>query len=91
MQFNLWIGSDNKANYKTWFYFSISGVSVGTTLTFSIMNMNNQVNAHITQVKLYKEGFVPVYKTENNQNWNRIKTPIPPNAVVFCHIITDQN
>ncbi len=29
--------------YKVWFYFSVTGVSPGTALTFNIRNMNNEV------------------------------------------------
>jgi len=31
----------NCGNYRTWFYFSVTGVPEGETLTFSIRNMNN--------------------------------------------------
>lgn len=43
MKFNIWIGSDDNANFKTWFFFSIEGVKPGSFVTFTIMNMNNQV------------------------------------------------
>jgi hypothetical protein len=32
----------DKGHYRTWFYFSVSGVPANTTLTFVMRNMNNQ-------------------------------------------------
>jgi hypothetical protein len=44
IQFNLWLCPDHPKNqYRTWFYFSISGVGKGVTATFNIKNMQNQV------------------------------------------------
>ena len=40
------------------------------------MNMSNQV-------KLFKEGHLPVFRTEKTQEWARIKQPIQSNAVVI--------
>ena len=31
----------NAGNYRTWFYYSVSGVKKGEQLTFSVRNMNN--------------------------------------------------
>lgn len=39
------------------------------------------------QVKLYKEGLLPVFKTYNNPQWTRIKINIPPNGIVALFII----
>lgn len=45
MQFNLWIATDHpKNNYRTWFYFSIKGINKGSTVSFTIKNMQNQVD-----------------------------------------------
>ena len=46
-------------NYRTWFYFSVTGVPEGESLTFTIKNMNNQG-------KLYKSGLKPVFRVLPN-------------------------
>ena len=46
-------------NYRTWFYFSVTGVARGETVIFSMRNMNNQG-------KLYKMGLKPVYRVLPN-------------------------
>ncbi len=63
-------------NYRTWFYYSVSGVPPGETITFSIRNMNNQG-------KLYKMGLKPVYKVVPSEQteWQRI-----PNNVEYDYI-----
>lgn len=44
MKYNVWIGTDHpENNYRTWFYFWVEGVAKGTTLTFNVKNMHNQV------------------------------------------------
>lgn len=45
-QYNIWISADSlpydpKGHYKTWFYFSVSGVEPGKEITFSVRNMSN--------------------------------------------------
>lgn len=59
--FDLWISSDAKPYsdeilYKSWFYFSITGVRPSTTINFTIRNMKNQS-------KLFTAGMRPVFKT----------------------------
>lgn len=45
-QFNIWIATDHpKNNYRTWFHFSISGLSKTGVVCFTIKNMQNQVIA----------------------------------------------
>lgn len=46
----------------------------GSTFSFVIVNMSNQV-------KLFKEGHVPVFKSEEEPRWGRIKTPLQQNGV----------
>ena len=46
-------------NYRTWFYFSVTGVTKGDTVVFSMRNMNNQG-------RLFKLGLKPVYRVLPN-------------------------
>lgn len=44
----MWISQDaapyfEADNYKTWFYFSVTGVPQGEVVTFNFKNLNNQV------------------------------------------------
>lgn len=45
--FDLWVAADgephfkNSEYYKTWFYFSVTGVPQGEQLTFTFKNLNN--------------------------------------------------
>lgn len=46
--YDLWISPDAAPYiqgdyYRTWFYFSVSGVPFGETATFNFKNLNNQV------------------------------------------------
>jgi Cytosolic carboxypeptidase N-terminal domain len=47
--FDLWVASDSEPHfkntdfYRTWFYFSITGVPSGEQLTFTFRNLHNQV------------------------------------------------
>jgi len=36
--------------YRTWFYFSVTGVSQGELLTFTFKNLSNQVSGGIKTV-----------------------------------------
>jgi hypothetical protein len=48
IQYNVWIAVDHVKNqYRTWFHFSIKGLTKGTVVTFNIKNMQNQV--HLSQ------------------------------------------
>jgi hypothetical protein len=55
------------SNYRTWFYFNVTGVPRGETLTFSMRNMNNQG-------RLCKLGLRPAYKVLPNtqKEWKRL-------------------
>ena len=45
IQYELWIGIDHPNNkYRTWFHFSVSGLSKGFTVNFKIKNQQNQVH-----------------------------------------------
>ena len=51
MQYEIYIGTDNpKNNYRTWFYFSVVGFNQGTTISFKIKNMQNQVCVRLMHV-----------------------------------------
>ncbi|KAL4483174.1 hypothetical protein ABPG74_019200 [Tetrahymena malaccensis] len=72
--FNLWVCNDCKGtqkatNYRTWFYFSVTGVNAETTLTFSIMNLN-------FQNKMFREGMQPTFKSSLSNTWQRVKSNI---------------
>jgi len=56
--YDLWVASDAAPHmegnyYRTWFYFSVTGVPQGEQLTFTFKNLNNQVS------------FKPVAKQDN--------------------------
>ena len=61
----------NVGNYRTWFYFSVTGVPAEQCLTFTVRNMNNQG-------KLYKSGLKPVYRVLPNtqKKWKRIQNEV---------------
>ena len=47
--FDLWVASDASPHmeseyYRTWFYFSVTGVPAGEMLTFTFKNLSNQVS-----------------------------------------------
>ena len=42
-------------HYRTWFYFYVTGVDQGTTITFTIENMSNQS-------KLFSYGMKPFFR-----------------------------
>ena len=73
--FDLYISSDSKPYvdeiyYKSWFYFSITGVRPSTGITFTIRNMKNMS-------KLYTAGMRPVFMTQSAEGkviipWRRI-------------------
>ncbi len=71
-----YISEDSKpysteGHYRTWFYFSVTNVPQGDTITFSMRNMNNQG-------KLYKAGLKPVYRVlpTNQKSWKRLPAPM---------------
>lgn len=68
--YNIWISGDSlpydpKGHYKTWFYFSVSGVEQGKELSFSVRNMSNQG-------RLFKQGLRPVFRSASNMKWKRV-------------------
>jgi hypothetical protein len=74
--FNIWISGDSlpfvkEGHYRTWFYFSVTGVKQGESVTFSIRNMGNQS-------KLYREGLKPVMKVapDHQNEFKRITSPV---------------
>ena len=71
--FYLYISGDGapyeKPHYKTWFYFSVSGMSKDEKITFSIRNMG-------LQGKLFKTGLRPVYRSTSNMKWKRVSSEI---------------
>ena len=51
--YEIWISPDaapyiNGDLYKTWFYFSVTGIPQGETATFTFKNLNNQVSGEIS-------------------------------------------
>lgn len=78
--FDLYISADSQPYvdelyYKTWFYFSVTGVRPSTVVNFTIRNMKNQT-------KLYQAGMRPVFKTVSSDGkvivpWRKI--PSKPN------------
>ena len=49
--FDLWVAHDAAPHmegdyYKTWFYFSVTGIPQGELITFTFKNLNNQVRSH---------------------------------------------
>ena len=53
--------------FRSWFYFSVRGVTPGKLLKINVMNMNNQR-------KLYSQGMAPLVRTLPGKNrWERIR------------------
>eukprot|EP00667_Euglena_gracilis_P003814 EG_transcript_3825 len=48
-------GTPNEAPYTTWFHFCVAGCAKGTTLTFTLLNLN-------VQATLYSQQMTPVYR-----------------------------
>jgi len=71
--------SGGAQNYRTWFYFNVTGVPEGETVTFSIRNMNNQG-------RLFKMGLKPVYKVvpDIQAEWQRIPTSVEYDYLDDC-------
>lgn len=67
--FSLFISGDSapytQPQSKTWFYFSLRGMSKDETFLFCIKNMG-------LQGKLFKTGLRPVYRSNSNQKWRRV-------------------
>ena len=76
--FDIWVSGDatphmgtDDTYYRTWFYFSVTGVPQGELLTFTFKNLSNQT-------KLYNQGLKPVFRvlpTQQNK-WRRILTKV---------------
>jgi hypothetical protein len=74
--YHIYISGDSlpyqaEGHYRCWFYFNVTGVKRGESLTFSIRNMGNQS-------KLYKNGLKPVMrvKSKNNDKFQIMEEPI---------------
>ena len=55
LEFSLWIRADcaetvYETSYRTWFYFSVTGVPSGATLSFRIVNMSKQHGLCVARV-----------------------------------------
>jgi hypothetical protein len=74
-EYSLWIrrdceGTPFETAYRTWFHFSVVGAPRGTTLSFTMCNMNKQ--AH-----LYRFGFKPVVKAvPSRPTWDHLPLPV---------------
>jgi len=63
-------GTECETNFRSWFYFSVRGVLPGSTLHFSVHNMN-------AQGKLFKHDFRPVYRAlPSRPQWERLRSPV---------------
>jgi hypothetical protein len=59
-------GSPSEIGYRTWFYFSVTNVKSAGVYMFCVRNMN-------FQIKIFREGLVPVYKAlPSSPVWRRI-------------------
>lgn len=58
-------------NFRTWFYFGVSGVPVNLCMKINIVNLNKQG-------RLFSQGYAPVYKTvpSGKETWERVKEKI---------------
>lgn len=71
-EFNVWTqpdsaGTEHENGNRSWFYFSVRGVSSGKMLKINVMNMNNQR-------KLYSQGMAPFVRTvPGKTRWERIR------------------
>ena len=66
--YDLWVAADSAPflegdYYKTWFYFSVTGVPVGEQLTFTFKNLNNQVSSLYFSFKIQILIFSNLVKT----------------------------
>ena len=62
-------GTDFEQPFRTWFQFSVRGVTKGRTLTFNVKNMN-------AQGKLFRQGMSPVYRAlPSKPEWERLAEP----------------
>ncbi|KAK7907149.1 hypothetical protein WMY93_015761 [Mugilogobius chulae] len=93
-EFNVWTqpdcaGTEQENGNRSWFYFSVRGVSSGKLLKINVMNMNNQR-------KLYSQGMAPFVRTvPGKTRWERIRdrptTEIVDNQFIlsFTHRILE--
>jgi hypothetical protein len=56
--YDLWVSSDAAPYiegdfYRTWFYFSVTGIPQGETATFNFRNLNNQVQLLTHKITFY--------------------------------------
>ena len=57
--------SQHETKNRSWFYFSVTGISPGTTARFRVANMNKQT-------ALYSHGMRPVFRSSHGGRWGRI-------------------
>ncbi|EAS00690.3 zinc carboxypeptidase family protein (macronuclear) [Tetrahymena thermophila SB210] len=94
-QFNVWISPDaymtqKEMKYRTWFYFSVTGVPQNNLVYITIKNTN-------FQQKLYREGHQPVYKSSYTNSWQRIAQSVANTVIqhetgidfTFSHVFQD--
>lgn len=93
-EFNVWTqpdsaGTEHENGNRSWFYFSVRGVSSGKLLKINVMNMNNQR-------KLYSQGMAPFVRTvPGKTRWERIRdrptTEIVDNQFIlsFTHRVSE--
>ncbi len=92
VQYNVWIGTDHaKNNYRTWFHFSVQGLSKGTVVGFKIKNMQNQVHILLVQSRLLNQGLVPVFREDGSDDWKRIRERINTAAIVMFSLSKEFN
>ena len=66
--FDIWVAGDASPHmgpgeyYRTWFYFSVTGVPQGELLTFTFRNLSNQVSENLClrfQIDCYNRCTLP--------------------------------
>ncbi|XP_077408066.1 cytosolic carboxypeptidase-like protein 5 [Vanacampus margaritifer] len=71
-EFNVWTqpdcaGTEHENGNRSWFHFSVHGVTPGRVLKINVMNMNNQR-------KLYSQGMAPLVRTfPGKDKWERVR------------------
>mmetsp|Transcript_33874 Transcript_33874/g.52761 ORF Transcript_33874/g.52761 Transcript_33874/m.52761 type:complete len:523 (+) Transcript_33874:439-2007(+) len=59
------MGMPCETNYRTWFYFSISGAKKDQMVTLTVMNLN-------PQTKMFNQGMKPSYRVGEGGKWERL-------------------
>lgn len=77
-----YIPSRSRSAYYFWYYFSVTGVSKGSTLTFLFKNIANQA-------RLFSHGFKPVFKVgSGTRGWRRVTGDFEC-CVRFAHTVEE--